>query len=238
MQYYNSETIIYTDGAFRKAKDTTTDLYSQSLHYGYAIFEGLRAYNTHKGVKIFKARAHFDRLQRSCELVNIPFPWNKEELLEKTYELLELNGLDDAYVRPLVYCAPNMSLTAPLDVSIMICAWKWGAYLGDKQLRVCLSSFQRPNPRSTHVEAKVSGHYINSILATTEAKSRGFDEALLLDMNEHVAEGPGANIFIEKNGKLFTPSKGNILSGITRATVFEICNLLEIEVEEARISVN
>jgi branched-chain amino acid aminotransferase len=238
MQYYNSETIIYVDGEFKKASEAKTDLYGQSLHYGYAIFEGIRAYKTHNGVRIFKAKEHYDRLERSCELVNIPFPWDKQELIKKTYEVLALNGFKDAYIRPLVYCAPNMSLTAPADVSIMICAWEWGAYLGNQQLKVCISGFQRPNPKSTWVEAKVSGHYVNSILATTEAKGRGFDEALLLDANLNVAEAPGANIFIEKDGKLSTPAPGNILPGITRATVMEICKVLEIEVEEKRISVD
>jgi branched-chain amino acid aminotransferase len=137
----------------------------------------------------------------------------------------------------LVYSEPNMSLVAPQAVSIMICAWEWGSYLGDKQLKVCISPFQRPNPKSTFVEAKISGHYVNSILASTDAKQKGFDEALLLDMDENVAEGPGANIFIEKNGKLYTPSLGNILAGITRATVIELCHVLDIEVIEKPISV-
>jgi branched-chain amino acid aminotransferase len=111
-------------------------------------------------------------------------------------------------------------------------AWEWGKYLGDKLLNVMLSSFQRPNPKSCFVEAKVVGHYTNSILATTEAKSKGFDEALLTDMNGFIAEGPGANFFIEKNGKLVTPPLGNILAGITRQTVFEIAKELHFEIEE------
>jgi branched-chain amino acid aminotransferase len=236
MQYYNSSTQLYLNGEFVPAKNASTDLYSQSLHYGYAVFEGIRAYNTHNGTRIFKAKRHYERLKRSCELVHIPFEWNVDDLVRQTYKLLELNNLKDAYIRPLVYCNPNMTLSEPSSVNIMICAWEWGAYLGDKQVRVCISSYQRPNPKSTPMEAKVSGHYVNSILATTEAKSRGYDEAVLLDQNEFVAEAPGANIFIEKSGKLYTPSLGHILPGITRETVLQLCKSLDIECIEKQIT--
>lgn len=225
------------NGKFVKAAEAKTDLYGQSLHYGLAAFEGIRAYKTHNATRVFKIKEHYKRLQRSCELLNIPFPWDINELIKQTYRLLELNNLKDAYIRPLVYSEPNMSLVAPEAVSIMICAWEWASYLGDKQLKVCISPFQRPNPKSTFVEAKISGHYVNSILASTDAKQKGFDEALLLDMHGNVAEAPGANIFIEKNGKLYTPSLGNILAGITRATVIELCHVLDIEVIEKPISV-
>lgn len=237
MDYYDSSTVIYLNGRFVQAKDAKTDLYGQSLHYGLAAFEGIRAYKTHNATRIFKIREHYERLQRSCELVGIPYNWNNDELIKQTYQLLEINHLKDAYIRPIVYSDPNMTLIAPTKVNIMICAWEWGAYLGNKQLKVGISPFQRPNPKSTFVEAKISGHYVNSILATTEAKKRGFDEALLLDMHENVAEGSGANIFIEKQGKLYTPSLGNILAGITRATVIELCKVLDIELIEKAISV-
>jgi branched-chain amino acid aminotransferase len=236
MQYYNSNTQLFLNGEFVHAKDATTDLYSQSLHYGYAVFEGIRAYNTHNGTRIFKAKRHYDRLKRSCELVHIPFEWDVEDLVKQTYELLKLNNLKDAYIRPLVYCDPNMSLTEPVRVNIMICAWEWAAYFGDKQVRVCTSSYERPNPKSTPIEAKVSGHYVNSILATTEAKSRGYDEAILLDLDGFVAEAPGANIFIEKSGKLYTPTLGNILPGITRETILQLCNSLDIECIEKQLT--
>jgi len=237
MQYYNANTVIYLNGQFVKAQDAKTDLYGQSLHYGLAAFEGIRAYKTHNDTRIFKVREHFERLQRSCELVNIPYPWDNNELIKQTYKLLELNNLKDAYIRPIVYSEPNMTLIAPQEVSIMICAWEWGAYLGNKQLKVCISPFQRPNPKSTFVEAKISGHYVNSILATTDARNKGYDEALLLDMHENVAEGSGANIFIEKDGKLYTPALGNILAGITRATVIHLCKVLDIEWIEKTITV-
>jgi len=237
MKYYNSNTIIYLDGRFEKAVDSSTDLYGQSLHYGYAAFEGIRAYKTHNGNRIFKAAAHFDRLERSCQLANIPFPWDKEELIKETYNLLTLNKLKDAYIRPLVFCHPNMKLNGPSGVSILICAWDWDAYSGNKLLKLTISDYERPNPKSTPMEAKLSGNYVNSILATTAANIKGYDEALLLDMHGFVAEASGANIFIEKDGKLYTPSLGNILPGITRATVKELCAVLDIECIEKKLTV-
>lgn len=237
MQYFNSSTVLYLNGRFEKASDTTTSLYGQSLHYGYAVFDGLRAYHTHNGTRIFKAREHFERLRRSAELVHIPFKWNIDDLIKKTYKLLEFNNLKDAYIRPLIFCAPNMSLIAAKDVSIMICAFEWDAYLGHKTQKVMISSYERPNPKSTPIEAKVSGNYVNSILATTEAKSKGFDEALLLDSDGNIAEAPGANIFIEKNGRLYTPPLGNILSGITRETVIDLCRVLDIELIEKHLRI-
>ncbi|MES2827448.1 MAG: branched-chain amino acid transaminase [Bacteroidota bacterium] len=237
MNYYNSKTTIYLNGQFERAVDATTDLYGQSLHYGYAVFEGIRAYDTHNGTRIFKAREHFERLKRSAELVHIPFNWEVDDLIKQTYKLLELNNLKDAYIRPLVFCPPSMTLVAAQSASIMICAWEWGAYSGTELLRLGMSSYERPNPKSTPMEAKASGNYVNSILATTEAKAKGFDEALLLDMNGFIAEAPGANIFIEKHGRLYTPSLGNILPGITRATVIELCKVLDIEIVEKQLTV-
>lgn len=236
MEYYDSNTVLYLNGEFIKAAEAKTDLYGQSLHYGYAVFEGIRAYNTHNGTRVFKAKEHYDRLQRSAELMHIPFPFDKDELIKQTYKLLEQNNLKDAYIRPLVYCAPNMSLVPATEVSILICAWDWAAYLGNSLQKVCISSYQRPNPKSTHVEAKASGHYVNSILATAEAKSKGFDEAILLDMNNNIAEASGANVFIEKRGKLYTPPLGCILPGITRATVIQLCKTLDIECIEKNLS--
>jgi len=230
--YFNEQTIILLNGNFVKAEESKTDLYSQTLHYGYGVFEGIRAYNTPNGVRLFKAKEHYERLKKSCELINIPFDYSVDDLIKQTYKLLEINNFEDAYIRPIIFCSPNMSLTMPVGVSLMICAWQWGAYLGDNLLNLCISSYCRPHPRSTKIEAKVCGHYVNSILATSEAKFKGFDEALLLDSDGFLAEGPGSNLFFEKNEKLHTPKKGNILPGITRATVFELCQKLEIPIEE------
>ncbi len=230
--YYNENTTIFFNGKFIKVKETPISIFNQTMHYGNGVFEGIRAYDTPKGVQIFKAKEHYDRLHYSAKVMYINLSYSSSELEQISYKLLEANNLKDAYIRPLVYLGENMSLTPTDEVNVVIMAWEWGKYLGDKLLNVMLSSFQRPNPKSCFVEAKVVGHYTNSILATTEAKSKGFDEALLTDMNGFVAEGPGANFFIEKNGKLVTPPLGNILAGITRQTVFEIAKELHFEIEE------
>ena len=233
MAYYNNDTIIYLNGAYVKASEATTDFYSQSLHYGYAVFEGIRSYKTADGsTKIFKATEHYDRLKNSADALNMPYHWLTNELIDATYEILSRNNLQNAYIRPVVYAPANMSFNPNNESYILIAAWEMGLFLGEKLLRVMTSSFQRPNPKGFKIEAKASGHYVNSILASQEAKAKGYDEALLTDMNGYVAEGPGANVFFEKNGKLFTPPAGNILPGITRATVIEICKELNIPVEE------
>ncbi len=234
--YYNNETIIYLNGEFVKAVDARGDLFGQSLHYGYAVFEGIRSYKTANGeTKIFKEKEHYHRLRNSAKALNMPYTYLSEELIEATYTLLEKNNLQDAYIRPLVFAPPNMSFNQNTQSYIMIGVWKMEPFLGEKLLHVMTSSFQRPNPKGFIIEAKASGHYVNSILASQEAKARGFDEALLLDIKGFVAEAPGANIFVEKDGILYTPQKGNILPGITRATVFEICSEAGIEVVEKEI---
>ena len=234
--YYNNNTVLYLDGSFVPATMANTSLYSQTLHYGYGVFEGIRSYNTPEGVQIFKCREHYERLQRSAALIGIPFNYEVDELMAISEELLRLNKLEDAYLRPLVFCDANMSLTKPNKVSILIAAWEWGAYLGEQQLRLKLSSFCRPHPRSVQIEAKVCGHYVNSILATNEAKDNGFDEALLLDTEGFLAEGPGANLFFEKHGILYTPQLGNILPGITRTTVIELALALGMKVVEGQFT--
>jgi branched-chain amino acid aminotransferase len=231
--YYNNETIIYLNGDYVKAAEAKMDFYSQSLHYGYSVFEGIRSYKTVTGeTKIFKEVEHFERLKNSADALNMPYHWTNEELIEATYEVLKKNNLQDAYIRPVVYAPANMRFDINEISFIVIEAWAMQPFLGENLLRVMTSSFQRPNPKGFKIHAKAAGHYVNSILASQEAKANGYDEALLLDMNNHVAEAPGANLFYEKDGKLFTPALGNILPGITRATVLEICKELGIEVEE------
>ncbi len=230
--YFNKSTIVFLDGEFVKANSVKTGLYSQTMHYGNGVFEGIRSYNTSDGVKIFKAKEHFDRLQYSASKMHIKLDLSSEEMEHAAYKVLEKNNLTDAYIRPLVYLGENMSLTPTDVVHVAIVAWKWGNLFGDEMLNVMISSYQRPNPKSCHMEAKVVGHYTNSILATTEAKQNGFHEALLTDMNGFIAEGPGANFFLEKDGKFITCPLGNILAGITRATVFELAKDLGFEVEE------
>lgn len=235
--YYTKDSVLYLNGRFIKASDAHTNLYGQTLHYGFGAFEGIRAYQTHNGTKIFKAYEHFERLRTSCTLTGIPFPFELEELIQASYQVLEKNNLSNAYLRPLVYCGPQMTLTPATESFLMICAWEWDKYHGNKHLRLCLSGYQRPNPQSIKMDAKISGYYVNSILATSEAQVRGYDEALMTDMHGHVAEAPGANFFMEKDGVLITPPPGHILSGITRQTVLNICRELEIPVEQRVIEV-
>jgi len=237
MQYYNQNTLIYLNGKFVKAAEVGVDLFGQSLHYGYGAFEGLRAYSTHNGTRIFKAEAHFERLEQSCHAIQLPYPWNNRQLIERTYELLEANNLRSAYIRPLVYSGSNMHLTSAKEANIMIAAWEWGPYLGQNLLRVNLSKIERPNPKSFYVAAKISGQYINSILATSDALKNGYDEALLLDQDGFVAQASSENLFIEKDFKIYTPPLGNIFPGITRQTVIDICKQLGFEIIEKRLTI-
>jgi len=235
--YYNENTFIYLNGEIVKAADAKTDLYSQTLHYGYGVFEGIRSYKTASGeTKIFKEVEHFERLKNSAEALNLPYPWTVDELIRASYEVLSLNNLQDAYIRPLVYAPANMSFNLNKESFITIEAWEMQPFLGEKLLSVMTSSFERPNPKAFKIEAKATGHYVNSIMASQEAKAKGFDEALLKDMNGFIAEGPGANFFVEQEGFLYTPQPGSILPGITRATVFEICKKLDIKVIEKQIT--
>ncbi len=230
--YFNEQSVVFYNGKFIKAKEATANVYSQSLHYGNGVFEGIRAYNTENGTKVFKSLEHYKRLKLGAEVMNIQFDYSEEELTKITYELLKRNGLKDAYIRPLITTGADMSLLTSSETNFIIQCWEWGKYMGDKLLRVKTSSFQRPNPNSCFVETKITGHYVNSILSTNEAKKEGYDEALLLDMNGNVAECSGANVFMQKDGKLFTPPRGHIMAGITRATVIELCEEEGIPVEE------
>jgi branched-chain amino acid aminotransferase len=237
--YYNENTVLFLNGEFVKAVDAKMDFYSQSLHYGYSVFEGIRSYKTEDGTtKIFKATEHFDRFKISAQAINLPYTYNSQDLIAQTYKLLALNNLGDAYIRPVVYAPANMSFTQNTESFIFIQAWEMGPFLGDKRIRVMTSSFQRPNPKGFKIHAKAAGHYVNSIMASQEAKAAGYDEALLLDMHDHVAEAPGANVFFEKDGVLYTPGLGNILPGITRATVLELCATHAISVVETSFGID
>ena len=234
--YYDENTIIYYKGEYIKAIDARANVYDQSLHYGYGVFEGMRSYKTDNGVKIFKAREHFERMEYSCKAVHIPYPFNNDELVEISYRVLQKNNLSNGYIRPMVTCSPNMTLIKAKEAQLMIAAWDWGAYFGNSLLNVITSPYRRPSPLAFVVDAKVSGHYVNSILAAQDARDKGYDEALLLDEQGFVAEAPGANIFVENNGILYTPQLGNILPGITRATILEMCENLDIPVIEKQIT--
>jgi len=230
--YYNNDTEVFFNSEWLKAKDVMISPYVQTMHYGSGAFEGIRSYETPDGTRIFKAEEHYKRLLYSAEKMYLKVNYSVDELTSLTYQLLKKNNLGNAYIRPLIFAGANMSLTPTDEVHVMLCAWEWGKYLGDKLLDVTISSYERPNPKSCHVDAKITGHYVNSILATTEAKQKGFDEALLLDAQGNVAEGPGANFFFEKDEILYTSPLGNILPGITRATMFELCDELGFKLVE------
>ncbi|MGK6350079.1 branched-chain-amino-acid transaminase [Parapedobacter sp. DT-150] len=238
MRYFGKDTWVYLDDEFVRASSTTVDLFGQSLHYGYSAIEGIRAYNTHNGTRLFRAEQHYDRLRRSCELVGIPFRWETDELVDKTYQLLEKNNLRSAYIRPLVTTGHNMYLTPAADSSLIIAAWEWGPFLGTGLIRVSLSPYQRPNPYSVPPGAKIAGQYVASIIATAEATKRGYDEAILLDSEGHLAQASSNNLFIEKEATLYTPPQGHIFPGITRQTVLEIANVLNIDVVEKELSLD
>ena len=230
--YYNNNTIIFLNKEWVKAADAKVDLYSQTLHYGNGVFEGIRSYDTPSGAKVFKAKEHYERLKFSAQKMSIKFDYTAEELTQYTYQLLQKNNLKNAYIRPLVYLGATMGLTTNPETNLMIAVWEWERYLGDGLLRATISGYQRPNPKSCHVEAKVVGHYINSILATNDAKAQGYGEPILLDSKGFIAEGGGSNFFYEKDGVIYTPPIGNILPGITRATVIELAKSINVEVVE------
>ncbi len=230
--------LVYKQGEFIDTSSAGIDIFSQTVHYGFGAFEGIRSYLTNNGVKLFKAREHFDRLKTSCEKVQIPFTWDIEELIEVSYKLLEVNNLKNAYVRPLVVTGQGMDLKVHTSSEITIMAWDWDFYQGNKLLKTCFSSWERPNPKSFPISAKVSGNYVNSILATADAAKNGYDDAIQLDARGFIAEAPGANLFIEKDGRIYTPEISEyILAGITRSTLIKIAKQLDIEVVEKNLSV-
>lgn len=230
--FYNDNTIAFFDGDYTKVGNIRMNPYAQAIHYGIGVFEGIRAYDTPNGVKIFKAKEHFERLIYSAKVLQYDPPYSVDELISIAYQVLEKNNLKDAYIRPIISLCENMTLKFSTEAHFMLTVWEWGKYLGKECVDVTLSSYQKPNPKSTRLDAKITGNYINSVLATTEAKQKGFDEGLLTDLNGFIAEGPGENIFMEWNGKLYTPPQGHILPGITRQTVMDIAKEDGIEIEE------
>ncbi|NJM93753.1 MAG: branched-chain amino acid aminotransferase, partial [Cytophagales bacterium] len=202
MYYYNENTVIYLDGEWVKAADLKINVYNQTLHYGYGVFEGLRSYQTPKGVRVFKAKEHFERLLQSAHRLHIQFDYSAKELTDVVYQLLSRNKLTDTYIRPLIYLDNNMSVYPSKEVHLMMMAWDWYYYQKMDLIDVTISSYERPSPKSGPIDGKVVGHLTNTMLATAEARSNGFDEAILLDNNGYVAQGAGANLFIEKGEKV------------------------------------
>ena len=234
--------LIWLDGQWVEWRDAKVHVLTHTLHYGCGVFEGLRAYHTDKGPAIFKMREHTDRLFRSAHIMNMPMPFSKDEIDAAQKQAIVKNKLDSAYIRTMCfYGSEGMGLRADnLKVHVMVAAWTWGAYLGaenmEKGIRIRTSSYTRNHVNSTMNKAKANGNYINSILALQEALSTGYDEALLLDHEGFAAEGSGENLFIVRNGKLFTPETTSALEGITRDTLITIAEEQGLSVSVKRLT--
>lgn len=234
---------IWMDGKLVDWDDAKIHVLTHSFHYGCAAFEGIRSYETEDGRSaVFRLRDHVQRLFDSAQILGIKMPFEFDEIADACKQTLAANGLKAGYIRPVVYIGDGVMGVFPADnpIRLMIATWKWGRYLGDdalkKGIRVKVSSFNRPQPNSQMTRAKITGAYVTGVLAKKEAKSLGFDEALLLDVDGYVAEGSGENIFILRKGKLKTTPLTSILPGITRETVMTIARELGVTVEEQRFS--
>lgn len=238
MLYHTDKTILFFNGQFKNVNDFRVSPFNQTLHYGYGVFDGIRAYNTQQGPHLFKVRRHFERLVASAEKLGITMPYTAQELINYAYELIELNNMKEAYIRPLVMMDKNMTLRAEADKpNILMTCWKWSRYFDSNHLNVMVSSWRRPHPRTTFIDTKMVGHYTNAILASKEARDKGYDEALMLDVEGYVAQGPGCSFFFEKKGKLYTPPTSNIFPSITRTTLIEIARQMGIDVVEKEFGV-
>lgn len=233
---------IWLDGEMLPWREAKIHVLTHTLHYGMGVFEGIRAYKTPKGTAIFRLKEHTERLFRSAHIVGMPMPYDPAAINLVCREVVRENKLESAYIRPLCfYGAEGMGLRADnLKPHVMIAAWYWGAYLGtagqEHGIRVKTSSYGRHHINSTMCKAKANGNYINSIMALQEALLCGFDEALLLDTEGYVAEGSGENIFIVRNGLLYTPDLTSALEGITRDTILTLAGELGLPVKEKRIT--
>jgi len=233
--------VIWFDGELVPWREAKTHVLTHSLHYGMAVFEGVRAYSG-KRTAIFRLRDHTDRLYRSAHILGMKIPFEKTILAEAQRQVVRENGLRSGYIRPICYYgAEGMGLRADtLSVHVAIAAWEWGAYLGaenlERGIRIRTSSYSRHHVNSAMCKAKATGNYLNSMLALQEALACGYDEALMLDAHGYVAEGSGENIFIVRNGILYTPDLTSALEGITRDTTERLAEELGIPVLEKRIT--
>lgn len=234
--------VIWLDGELVPWREAKVHVLTHTLHYGMGVFEGIRAYKTEQGTAIFRLHAHTDRLFRSAHIVGMPMPFDKDTINEATRAVVRENKLESAYIRPMCfYGSEGMGLRADnLKTHVMIAAWTWGAYLGAENIkrgiRIRTSSFTRHHVNITMCKAKANGNYMNSMLALQEALACGYDEAMLLDTEGYVAEGSGENIFIVRNGVLYTPELTAALDGITRDTVITLAREIGLEVREKRIT--
>ncbi|MDC1039935.1 branched-chain amino acid transaminase [Acidimicrobiia bacterium] len=234
---------IWLDGELVEWDNANVSVMTHTLHYGTGVFEGMRARDTEKGTSVQFLDDHVDRLYRSAEAYNLEIPFNKNVISNAIKEIVKVNNLKSAYIRPLVFFGDGEMGIFPQDipVRVAIAAWEWGAYLGDdagsKGVNVCISDWQRISPKSFKPFAKGVGGYMNSTLAKIDAVKQGFDDAIMLSDNGTVAEGSGQNIFIYKNNQLLTPPiETGALGGITRKMVIEIAHHIDIPVVEQDLS--
>ena len=242
MSMADRDGLIWYDGKLVPWRDATTHVLTHTLHYGMGVFEGVRAYKTDRGPAIFRLQEHTDRLFRSAHILGMKLPFDKATINEAQRAAVRENQLESAYIRPMAfYGAEAMGISAKtLSTHVIVAAWTWGAYMGKEALeqgiRVKTSSFSRHHVNAIMCKAKANGNYLNSILAHREAEMDGYQEALLLDVDGFVAEGSGENIFIVRDGKLYTPDTTAALEGITRDTVMRLAAELGIPVIEKRIT--
>ena len=233
---------IWLDGEMVPWQEAKVHVLTHTFHYGLGVFEGVRAYNTTQGAAIFRLQEHTDRLFRSAHILRMEMPFDKETLSEAQREVVRANGLDEAYIRPMCFLgSEGMGLRADnLKTHVMVAAWAWPSYMDpeamNRGIRVATSSYTRHHVNITMCKAKANGNYINSILALREALDAGFEEALLLDNEGYVAEGSGENVFLVRNGVLYTPELTSCLEGITRDSIIRIAEDQGLTVKEKRIT--
>lgn len=242
MSMADRDGVIWYDGKMVPWRDANTHVLTHTLHYGMGVFEGVRAYQTENGAAIFRLQEHTKRLLHSAHIFMMKVPYTQEALEQAQCDVVKQNKLESAYIRPIIfYGAEEMGLSAKaLSVHVAIAAWPWGTYLGPESLengiRAKTSSFARHHVNINMCRAKSVATYANSILAHQEVANDGYDEALLLDVDGYVAEGPGENLFIVKDNKLYTPDLTSCLEGITRATILDIAEEMGFPVIEKRIT--
>src|SRR6187401_2538106 len=233
---------IWYDGKLVPWRDATTHVLTHSLHYGLAVFEGLRAYDTVRGTAIFRLKEHTERLYNSAHIYMMKIPYDRETLMAAHKEVVRANALKSCYLRPIAFYGSEKMGVSPkgATVHVAIAAWPWGAYLGpealEKGIRVKTSSFARHHVNVSMCRAKYSGTYANSILANLEATEHGYDEGLLLDVDGFVAEGAGENLFMVKNNRISEPELNSALIGITRDSVIVLAGELGYTVDAKRIT--
>lgn len=234
---------IWFDGKLVDWRDAKIHVLTHTLHYGMGIFEGVRAYKTASGsTAIFRLKEHTQRLFNSAKIFQMEIPFAFEQVMAAQKEVIRANGLTAGYLRPIAWIGDKRLGVSPKGntVHLAIAAWEWGAYLGEeglsKGIRVKTSSYSRHHVNVSLVRAKASGYYINSILANNEVTAHGYDEALLLDTDGYVSEGAGENVFIVRNGTVYTPDLASCLAGITRDSVLTMARDLGIPVVEKRIT--